>query len=152
MSLILKASVGAFLASVAFGVLFNIKYEKLWLAGFTGMVGGFVYIFCLQMGWSDVFSNFFATICFTICAEILARTCKTPVTTFIVCALIPLVPGAKMYEMIIEIIKNCPDKALSLFLETLSIAGALAVAILVVETLTWLLLDLKKKVRLGEGK
>ena len=152
MSLILKASIGSFLASVAFGVLFNIKYEKLWLAGFTGMVGGFVYISCLQAGCSDVFSNFFATICFTICAEILARTCKTPVTTFIVCALIPLVPGAKMYEMILEIIKSNPDQALSLFLETLSIAGALAVAILVVETLTWMVLDLKKKMKSREVK
>ena len=145
MYLILKVSIGAFLASVAWGVMFNIKYEKLWLAGFTGMVGGCVYITCLKLGMSDVFSNFLAAVCFTICAEVLARTCKTPVTTFIVCALIPLVPGAKMYEMVLEIIKNCPDKALSLFLETLSIAGALAVAILVVETMTWLLLDARKK-------
>ena len=146
MFLALKVAVGSFFASVAFGVMFNIKYEKLWLAGFTGMVGGFVYSLCLQDGISDLFSNFFAAVCFTICAEVLARKVKTPVTTFIVCALIPLVPGAKMYEMVLEIIKKSPDQALSLFLETLSIAGVLAVGILVVETITWIVLDAKRKI------
>ena len=147
MFLALKVAVGSFLASVAFGVMFNIKYEKLWLAGFTGMVGGFIYSICLQNGYSDLSANFIAAICFTICAEILARTVKTPVTTFIVCALIPLVPGAKMYEMVLEIIKKCPNEALSLFFETLSIAGVLAVAILVVETITWMILDVRKKMK-----
>ena len=147
MFLALKVAIGSFLASVAFGVMFNIKYEKLWLAGFTGMVGGFIYSICLQNGYSDLGANFIAAVCFTVCAEILARTVKTPVTTFIVCALIPLVPGAKMYEMVLEIIKKCPNEALSLFFETLSIAGVLAVAILVVETITWMILDVRKKMK-----
>ena len=142
--LLIKVALGSFLASVAFGVLFNIHYEKLWLAGFTGMIGGLVYQLSLDAGQGVIFANFLGAVAFTICAEIFARMYKTPVTTFIVCALIPLVPGAKMYEMVLECIKGNPNGALSMFLDVLAIAGVLAVAILVVETITLMGIKLKK--------
>ena len=142
--LLIKVGLGSFLASVAFGVLFNIRYEKLWLAGFTGMIGGIVYQLSLDSFSGVLLANFLGAVSFTVCAEIFARLYKTPVTTFIVCALIPLVPGAKMYEMVLECIKGNPSGALTLFLDILSIAGVLALAILVVETITLMMLKVVK--------
>lgn len=98
---------------------------------------------------SDLAANFMAAIVFTIFAEISARKMKTPVTSFIVCALIPLVPGGTMYDMMIEIITNDPYEALVLFLKTLTVAGVLALGILIVETITSLYYRLKRKWRRG---
>ncbi|MNO98746.1 hypothetical protein D3C76_905000 [compost metagenome] len=64
---------------------------------------------------------------------------KTPVTTFVICALIPLVPGGGMYYTMYEVVQGNIDKALSLGLETLASAGALALGIIFVSTLTRLM-------------
>ncbi len=96
---ILTAALGSFLASLGFGVLFNIRQKsKLFVAGLIGGAGGFVYELLLVLHASDLAANFMAAnfmaaIVFTVFAEISARKMKTPVTSFIVCALIPLVPG-----------------------------------------------------------
>ena len=73
-----------------------------------------------------------------------ARLCKTPVTTFIVCALIPLVPGGGMYYTMLEVIQGNVQEALVKGLETLSIAGVLALGILVVSTGTQFYLRTKR--------
>lgn len=137
---ILTAFGGAFLASLGFGVLFNIQQKpKLFFAGLNGAIGGAVYEFLLANHVSSLAANFLSAIVFTCAAEVLARKMKGPVTAFIVCALIPLVPGGTMYDMMIEIITNDPYEALVLFLETLTVAGVLALGILIVETITRLI-------------
>lgn len=147
---ILTAALGSFLASLGFGVLFNIRQKsKLFVAGLIGGAGGFVYELLLVLHASGLAANFMAAIVFTIFAEISARKMKTPVTSFIVCALIPLVPGGTMYDMMIEIITNDPYEALVLFLKTLTVAGVLALGILIVETITSLYYRLKRKWRRG---
>lgn len=140
------AFIGSFLASLGFGVLFNIQdKKKLFFAGLNGGLGGCIYELCLALRLTDIEANFFGALAFTLMAEILARKMKTPVTSFIVCALIPLVPGGTMYDMMIEIITSDPYQALALFLRTLTIAGVLALGILIVETLTTLFYSCLRK-------
>lgn len=141
---ILKAGISAFLASIGFGFLFNIKGKKLLLAGLTGAVGGILYKYSLYLGIGELLANFLGGLGLAICGEILARMCKSPVTTFIVCALIPLVPGGGMYYTMLETINGNVEAALSTGLETLSIAGVLALGILVVSTCTQFYLRTKK--------
>lgn len=129
-----KAFVAGFFASLGFGVLFNIRGIKLIYAGLAGALGTLVYTLCIGWGYGTIFSNFLAAVCFSICCEVLARVCKTPVTTFLVCALIPLVPGGGMYRMMFAAIQGQIDQALSIGLETLSIAGILVLGILIVST------------------
>ena len=80
----------------------------------------------------DMFSG---SVVFSLYSEILARVCKTPVTTFIICALIPLVPGGGMYRTMQQAIAGNIDKALAIGLNTISIAGVLVLGILLVSTL-----------------
>ena len=94
----LLTAFGSFMATLGFGILFNIKGKKLILAGLGGMIGGVTYTLLKQNGFNEVGSLFLASAAFSLYSELLARLCKTPVTTFIVCALIPLVPGGGMYE------------------------------------------------------
>lgn len=125
----------SFVASFGFGILFNIKGKKLILAGIGGSIGGVIYQVILQYTQSNMTAMFWAAVAFSLYSELCARLCKSPVTTFIICALIPLVPGGGMYRMMLQAIQGNINQALSISLETLSAAGILAVGILLVSTI-----------------
>lgn len=127
--------IGSFLATLGFGILFNIKGKKLILAGIGGAIGGVVYHMCLHYTLSQMMSMFCASIAISLYSEVLARICKTPVTTFLVAALIPLVPGGGMYRTMLSVMQNNTSKALTIGLETISIAGILVLGILLVSTI-----------------
>ena len=123
---ILKAGISSFLASLGFGFLFNIKGRNLWFAGVVGAIGGVCYKVGLYLDCSEILSNFYGALGLALASEILARQCKTPVTTFLVCALIPLVPGGGMYRTMLAAIRGDAQNTLNMGLQTLSIAGVLA--------------------------
>lgn len=127
--------IGSFLASLGFGVLFNIKGNKLILAGIGGMIGGVVYHMCLTANMSEMMSMFFGSVVLSLYSEILARICKTPVTTFLICALIPLVPGGGMYRTMLLAIQGNATQALTTGIDTIAIAGVLVLGILLVSTI-----------------
>lgn len=127
--------IGSFLASLGFGILFNIKGKNLILAGIGGSIGGFVYQLSMNVGLSELYAMFFASVMFSLYSEILARICKTPVTTFIICAMIPLVPGGGMYRMMLQAIHGNVMDALTIGLDTLTVAGVLALGILMTSTM-----------------
>lgn len=132
---IIKMLIASFFASLGFGVLFNIRGNKLILAGIAGSIGGVVYHMVLSYGLSELSAMFLGSVALSLYSEILARVCKTPVTTFIICALIPLVPGGGMYRMMLQAIEGNVMQALTIGLDTLTIAGVLALGILVVSTI-----------------
>lgn len=139
--------ISSFLASLGFGVLFNIKGNKLLLAG----IGGVVYQLSMQYGCSEMMAMFLGSIAFSLYSEILARICKTPVTTFIICALIPLVPGGGMYRMMLQAIQGHVDEALNIGLDTISIAGVLVLGILMVSTIMRSVFKTKRQVKRSEN-
>ena len=132
--MILKAFLSSFFATLGFGILFNIKGKNLLWASVTGAIGGLVYKFCLYLNINDYVSNFIAALCLSFCAEVLARKYKNPVTTYIVCSLIPLVPGAALYRMMTYALKGALLKALERGCYMIGVAGSLAVGILLVST------------------
>ena len=75
----------------------------------------------------------------------MARIFKTPVTTFVVCALIPLVPGSGMYYTMREAVAGNISKSLELGLNTLASAGTLALGVLFVSTITRLIFAAKRR-------
>lgn len=127
--------IGSFFASLGFGILFNIKGKKLLLAGLGGMIGALVYHIALRMNLSEMLAMFWGSIALSLYAEIFARVCKTPVTTFLICALIPLVPGGGMYRTMLAAIQGDVMKALTMGIDTIAIAGILVLGILMVSTL-----------------
>lgn len=134
----------AFFASLGFGIIFNIKGKKLIYAAMGGAISWFVYLFLIQNGVSTILSLFSSSIIFSIYSEICARFLKTPVTTVIVCALITLVPGAGMYYTMYETITGNVSGSLELGLNTLASAGALALGVIFVSTITRQVTNLKK--------
>lgn len=136
-------SIYALIATLGFGIIFNIRKKNLLFASIGGGLSWFFYLLALSFYKSTLFSLFIGAAVGAFYSEIMARTLKTPVTTFIVCAIIPLVPGSGMYYSMYESIKGNADKSLSLAIDTLSYAGAIAIGILLISSITKLISTLK---------
>ena len=143
-------SIFALFSALGFGILFNIKGNKLFYAALGGGISWFVSLYCESLGFNINSSFFISSIVFSIYSEIMARVLKTPVTTLIICALIPLVPGGGMYYTMYEAINGNVMESIELGLNTISSAGSLALGIIFVSTLTRLLMSAKRKRELGE--
>ncbi|MCF0148881.1 MAG: threonine/serine exporter family protein [Clostridium sp.] len=137
-------SIFAFFASLGFGILFNIKGNKLFYAGLGGGLSWFISIYCESLGFNTNSSFFISSIVFSIYSEIMARVLKTPVTSLIICALIPLVPGGGMYYTMYEAINGNIMESIELGINTISNAGSLSIGIIFISTLTRLLMRAKK--------
>lgn len=126
--------ISATIATFFFGILFNVKKEHLLYAAIGGGIGSSAYELLLHFQFSEYSSIFLAAILLAIYCECIARYKKTTVTTFVICALIPLVPGKGMYLTMISLVNNELNKALVYGLDTLTSAGLLALGILFVST------------------
>ena len=145
--LLWEGLIGAGFASLGFAVLFNIRGRALWLAGITGGLGGFVYLGAKQRGASEAFANLLASIALSIVSEVFARWQKTTVTTFALCALIPLVPGGTAYQMMVDFFNNDLYSGLSQALSMASTALMLALGIILVSNFTRFLHFSKRKIQ-----
>ncbi len=126
----------SFLASLGFGIIFNIKGKNLIFASIGGAISWFSYLYLKENYVGDILSLFISSILFSIYSEICARLLKTPVTTLVICALIPLVPGSGMYYTMYETISGNISRAVELGLNTLASAGTLALGVIFVSTIT----------------
>ena len=133
----------AFIVSLGFGVLFNVRDKNLFFAALGGAVGWFFYSLTLNLSGSNVLAMLIASISISVYAEIFSRVLKNPVTLFLVCSLIPLVPGSGMYYTVFEAVKGNVFESLNYGIETISLAGVIAVGIILVSTLSRLMQKLK---------
>lgn len=136
--------VTGFSATLGFGFIFNIRGIKLIYAAIGGALSCFLLELLPQFNIPWIMTLFISSMSFTAYSEIFARKLKTPVTTFIICALIPLVPGGKMYYTMLEIIQGNNTLAFQYGLDTLTDAGVLALGIVFISTLTKLMITKKK--------
>ena len=134
----------AFLSSLSFGILFNIRGKNLVIAAFGGGISWFTYLLASRLQASIVFSLFLASMVGSIYSEIMARVYKNPVTIFVICAIIPLVPGGGMYYSTLEAVKGNFNAALSKGAETLFSAISIAIGIVFVSSISSIFKKIKK--------
>lgn len=137
-------SIYALLATLGFGVLFNIKGKNLIFASIGGAITWFIYLLSLKFNISIMIALFLAALTAGIYSEILARILKAPVTIFSICSVIPLVPGGGMYYTMLASVQGNINKFLNTGLDTLASAGAIAVGILLASSFTRLLLVIQQ--------
>ena len=137
--------ISAFLVSLSFGFLFNIKGKYLVLSGIGGSVGWFVYKLALMFGYSESFSMFLCSVAFSCYSEICARKFQTPVTLLSVCALIPVVPGYGVYKSMYAFLIGDYINAIDYSTNTLYNAGALALGVILISSLFKLFKKISKK-------
>lgn len=88
----------AWLGSLGFSALFNIRGKKLAIASIGGGFAWAVYLAAGRFTENPYLCGFLASMMLTLYAELMARVYKTPVTVFLVSATIPLIPGAGLYR------------------------------------------------------
>lgn len=133
---LIRESIFSIVGCFGFGMLFNIKGKKLLFASLGGGLSWFVYSLCLNNNISEISSLLISSIIFSIYSEIMARILKTPVTSLIICSLLPLVPGAGMYYTMYDVVTGNISSSISTGLNTIASAGTLALGVILVTTIT----------------
>lgn len=123
-----------FLACTGFFILFNTHGWGSALCAAGGVLTWMVYLLCRSLGFSIYGMNFIAAIVAALYSEIMARSRKYPVTSYLVISSIPLLPGAGIYYTMSLGLGGDVQAAVHKGLETAGVAGSIAVAILLVST------------------
>ena len=127
--------VSAFLAVYFFTMLLEIPKKYGILCGVAGGVNWWVYLLVYEWTSSSMVAAFFASLAVAILSQVLARIQKTPVTVFLVAGILPTVPGAAIYRSVYYFIRNNSSQCNYYLLQTIQIAGAIAMAIFITDSL-----------------
>ena len=122
----------AFLACIGFSVLFNIHGVGMFICAGGGALGWLCYLLTAPLVHSDIIQYFFAALVISAWSELMARLRKCPVTSYLLVALFPLVPGGGIYYTMEHAVNGETELFLETLMHTLGLAGALAVGVLLV--------------------
>ena len=120
----------AVLGVLAFAVLFHAPRRSYVACAICGGFSWGMYLAFTALGLSEFLASTLAIIALTLLARILSVALMMPATVFIVTGIFPIVPGAGIYYTAYSLIVS--DMALfqQKGMETLVLAGAIAIGIL----------------------
>ncbi|TCZ75403.1 threonine/serine exporter [Paenibacillus albiflavus] len=133
--MIIEQIVTSFIASAAFGILFNAPKRSLLLCGFIGTVGWIVYVLLGFTSSTTVLSTLTSTFVIGLISLVAAKIYKTPVIIFSVAGIIPLVPGGMAYDAMRRFVENDYNTALQLAAQAFLISGSIAIGLVLSEVL-----------------
>ncbi|WP_077612033.1 threonine/serine exporter family protein [Clostridium sp. Marseille-P2415] len=128
-------TVGAFLAVISFSLILELPKKYVALAGGIGAAGWLVYLLVAAAAGSVIAAAFLSSLLVALSSHISARIFKAPVTVFLVAGILPSVPGASIYRSVSYVISNDPELSSHYLVETVQIAGAIAMAIFIMDSL-----------------
>ena len=137
--------VGSFIAITGFAVLLETPKKYLLHAGVTGAIGGGIYLYCTQREMDVVLASFLSALAIAFVSHVFARVFKAPVTVFLIAGILPTVPGAGMYRIVYYIIANDREMCSYYLIQTLEIAGMIALDIFIVDTVFRFRVPARKK-------
>ena len=130
----LSTCLASFVACLGFVIIFNIHgYGNMlcavgsaltWAAYCIGSANGLGYFTCCLIG----------TMVSAAFAEVMARIRKYPAISYLIIAVLPLIPGSSIYYTALAAVQGNMDRFVYYGTETLGTAGAMAVGILLVST------------------
>ena len=121
----------AFAGCIAFTLIFNIHGPGKLIAGCGGALGWLVYL----LGGKTILAGFFAAMAISLFSEVMARIRRCPVTGYQLVALLPLVPGGGIYYAMRYCLEGDTEQFLTALLNTLGMAAALAVGVILASSL-----------------
>lgn len=124
------------LACYGFVIIFNIHGIGKLLCALGGGITWAAYCVTVYLGGDELLGYFLATVVAAVFAEIMARVRKYPAISYLISSLLPLIPGAAIYYAAQEAFQGNVSGFLSHSTRALSIAGVMAVGILLVVSLT----------------
>lgn len=120
-------------ASLGFEIVFNVNQKDLTIGALTGGISWGIFLIATRVfGLNSIFSLFIASTIMSLFSEIMARKVKSPATPFIVCGMIPLVPGGGMYHTMYESVKGNTNASIQKGFNTIAEALTIAIGIVFV--------------------
>lgn len=121
----------AFIGTMGFAVLFGTPRRYYLTCGLTGMVGWAVYIM-LNSQFSLAGAAFFGALAVALTSTLLAVWRKCPTTVFLICGIIPLVPGGGIfwtaYHLVANHLRLAATTGFTAIKVTIAIAGGIIIA------------------------
>lgn len=135
----------AFLGSLGFAILFNVRGVRLVIAALGGLISWALFLALNCINTNDAVNYFLVALAVSLYAEIMARVFKTPTTTFITTSLIPLIPGSSLYYTMAFAFSSDLERFFEKAIYTLQLASALALGIIIATTVVRIITNLKVK-------
>lgn len=132
-SLLIQCIAG-FIGCIGFCILFNIHGIGSVICAVGGGLTWAIYGFVLNASGSVIIASFFGTIFSAAFSETMARIRKYPAISYLVISIFPLLPGAGIYYTTSHLLQSDMTAFAAKGSQTIGIAGALAVGILMVST------------------
>jgi uncharacterized membrane protein YjjB (DUF3815 family) len=133
----------SFVATAAFGVIFNAPKETLVKCGLVGMGGWIIYYVWEKYTGDAVLATFGATLFIGIVSQELAKLSKTPVIIFSVAGIIPLVPGGLAYDTMRKFVEDDYFSALALGAKVTMLSGSIAFGLVFSEVINQVVRKIK---------
>ena len=117
-----------FIATWFFALVMNAPKKSLIYSSLIASFGYFIYSICLNYN-QQLLGFFLGTLVISLLGELCARKIKMPATIFIFPAVVPIVPGLGLYQMMLAFVQNDIAEALFIGVKTLLNIGAMSIAI-----------------------
>lgn len=131
MTTLFVQTLSAFIGTVAFSVIFHVAQKHYALCGAIG-AAGWCFFQLLFASLGTVEATFFATVVVMTLSRFFSIRQRCPVTVFLIPGIFPLVPGAGIYWTAYFSLSKQADMALGKGLETLQIAVAIVLGIVLI--------------------
>lgn len=128
-------SFGAFFAVISFGLLLEMPRQYSLRAGAVGGAGWLVYLLVETFTLSAPMAAFLSSLVVAGTSHLFARRLKAPVTVFLVAGILPSVPGASIYRSVYYVMNDNRSMSTYYLIQTLQIAGAIAMAVFFMDSL-----------------
>lgn len=135
LTVLIVQAVTSFLATAAFGIIYNIPRRPLIHGGLIGMTAWLIYFFLYGWSGNDFAATFAASFVIALLSQIFARRFKNPVIVYSVSGIIPLVPGGLTYTVMSRAVVDQYSLALHLAEKAFVLSGAIAMGLIFAEVL-----------------
>lgn len=137
----------AFLGTLGFTFIFNVPLRHIPVASFIGGAGWVVFQIADAMGCGVAIACFFGACTVGLTSDIASRICKEAATIFVIPGVLPLVPGAGTYYTMLAVVEGNLDQAAAKGIETLAMAGAIALGLLVMGTIFQIFRGISRRIK-----
>jgi len=143
--------VTSFIASAAFGILFNAPKQSLMKCGFVGMIGWVLYYGLVEIEYDSIFATLVAAFVVGVISQFFAKRYKMPIIIFTIAGIIPLVPGGLSYDAMKHFVENDYNVAVQLAAKVCMLAGAIALGIIFAEVMNQLMIKYNRRKQSEKG-
>ncbi|MBQ1820477.1 MAG: threonine/serine exporter family protein [Clostridia bacterium] len=127
--------IAGLIGTLGFGLMFNMHGRGIPFALLGSIISWPVCVLCMRLGTPEPIAYLFGAAASSLYAEIMARIRKFPATSYLMCALVPLIPGSGIYYTMDFIRRGVLSEAYAKGMTTAAIAGCMAVGVLLVSTM-----------------